>query len=192
MQALNQGRDTIVITTKGLASMGYGLAGAIGTAFAGAARVLHIEGDGGFAQNIQELGTVAANKLNIKTFLLCNDGYASIRMTQKSYFNGHYLGCDARTGLGLPDWHLLAKSFGIPSTELDPEADLKSEIERVVTPEGPQLILVPINPDQTYFPKITSKIDELGNLTSNPIHLMTPDLPDEIGAKVLKFLHHGK
>jgi len=192
MQALNQGRDNVVITTKGLASMGYGLAGAIGTAFAGASRVMHIEGDGGFAQNIQELGTVAVNKLNIKTFLLCNDGYASIRMTQKSYFNGHYLGCDVNTGLGLPDWHLLAKSFGISSTELDPEADLKSEIERAVAPEGPQLILVPINPDQTYFPKITSKIDELGNLTSNPIHLMTPDLPDEIGAKVLKFLHQGK
>ena len=172
--------------------MGYGLAGAIGAAFAGAPRVFHVEGDGGFAQNIQELGTVAANKLNIKTFLLCNDGYASIRMTQKSYFNGHYLGCDASTGLGLPDWHLLAKSFGIPSTELNPEADLKSEIERAVSLEGPQVILVPINPNQTYFPKITSQIDERGNLISNPIHLMTPALPDEISNVVFKYIEQGK
>ncbi len=192
MQSLNQGRDNVVITTKGLASMGYGLAGAIGAAFAGASRVFHVEGDGGFAQNIQELGTVAANKLNIKTFLFCNDGYASIRMTQKSYFDGHYLGCDASTGLGLPDWHLLAKSFGISSTELDPQADLQEEIERVVALEGPQVILVPINPDQTYFPKITSLIDELGNLTSNPIHLMTPDLSDDMAAKVFKFLYPRK
>ena len=188
MQSLNQGRDNVVITTKGLASMGYGLAGAIGAAFAGAPRVFHVEGDGGFAQNIQELGTVAANKLNIKTFLLCNDGYASIRMTQKSYFDGHYLGCDASTGLGLPDWHLLAKSFGIPSIELDPEADLKSEIEKAVALEGPRVILVPINPDQTYFPKITSQIDEQGNLISNPIHLMTPELSVETRNKVFKFI----
>jgi acetolactate synthase-1/2/3 large subunit len=188
MQSLNQGRDNVVITTKGLASMGYGLAGAIGAAFAGAPRVFHVEGDGGFAQNIQELGTVAANRLNIKTFLLCNDGYASIRMTQKSYFDGHYLGCDASTGLGLPDWHLLAKSFGIPSIELDPAADLKSEIEKAVALEGPRVILVPINPDQTYFPKITSKIDEQGNLISNPIHLMTPELSVETSNKVFKYI----
>jgi len=188
MQSLNQGRDNVVITTKGLASMGYGLAGAIGTAFAGAHIVFHVEGDGGFAQNIQELGTVAANKLNIKTFLLCNDGYASIRMTQKSYFDGHYLGCDASTGLGLPDWHLLAKSFGISSTELDPEADLKAEIERAVALEGPLVILVPINPDQTYFPKITSQIDEQGNLISNPIHLMTPELSTEMSKKVFRYI----
>lgn len=188
MQSLNQGRDNVVITTKGLASMGYGLAGAIGTAFAGAPRVFHVEGDGGFAQNIQELGTVAANKLNIKTFLLCNDGYASIRMTQKSYFDGHYLGCDASTGLGLPDWHLLARSFGISSTELDPEADLKAEIEGAVALEGPQVILVPINPDQTYFPKITSQIDEQGNLISNPIHLMTPELSAEMSNKVFRYI----
>jgi acetolactate synthase-1/2/3 large subunit len=188
MQSLNQGRNNVVITTKGLASMGYGLAGAIGTAFAGAPRVFHVEGDGGFAQNIQELGTVAANKLNIKTFILCNDGYASIRMTQKSYFNGHYLGCDASTGLGLPDWHLLAKSFGISSTELKPDADLKLEIEKAVALEGPQVILVLVNPDQTYFPKITSQIDEQGNLISNPIHLMTPELSAEISNKVFRYI----
>jgi acetolactate synthase-1/2/3 large subunit len=188
MQSLNQGRNNVVITTKGLASMGYGLAGAIGTALAGAPRVFHIEGDGGFAQNIQELGTVSANKLNIKTFILCNDGYASIRMTQKSYFDGHYLGCDASTGLGLPDWHLLAKSFGISSTELNPEADLKSEIEKAVAIEGPQVILVPVNPDQTYYPKITSQIDEQGNLISNPIHLMTPELSAEMSNRVFRYI----
>lgn len=188
MQSLNQGRNNVVITSKGLASMGYGLAGAIGTAFAGAPRVFHIEGDGGFAQNIQELGTVSANKLNIKTFILCNDGYASIRMTQKSYFDGHYLGCDASTGLGLPDWHLLAKSFGISSTELNPEADLKSEIEKSVALEGPQVILVPVDPDQTYYPKITSQINEQGNLISNPIHLMTPELSAEMSNRVFRYI----
>ena len=36
--------------------------------------------------------TVAVNGLNLKMFLFCNEGYASIRMTQKNYFDGAYLG----------------------------------------------------------------------------------------------------
>jgi acetolactate synthase-1/2/3 large subunit len=46
MQALQQIDGNTVITDKGLASMGYGLAGAIGAAFKTGGRVIHIEGDG--------------------------------------------------------------------------------------------------------------------------------------------------
>ena len=92
-----------IVNNKALASMGYGLSGAIGAAFANPKkRILHFEGDGGFTQNLQEYGTVAINKLNIKTFLFCDDGYASIRMTQKNYFGGAYMGCDISTKLGIP------------------------------------------------------------------------------------------
>lgn len=64
--------------------MGYGLGGAIVAALASAGRVFHIEGDGGFAQNLQDSGTVRYQNLNIKTFIFCNDGFASIGATQKS------------------------------------------------------------------------------------------------------------
>ena len=70
-----------------------------------------VEGDGSFSQNVQELGTVALQNLNIKIFLLANDGYASIRTTQRNYFGGAYVGCDAASGLGLPDWAALVGSF---------------------------------------------------------------------------------
>ena len=33
---------------------------------------------------MQEFGTVAVNNLNIKTFIFDDNGYASIRMTQKT------------------------------------------------------------------------------------------------------------
>ena len=50
--------------------MGYGLSGAMGTAFAfPEKRVILMEGDGGFSQNLQELGTVMANQLNLKMFV---------------------------------------------------------------------------------------------------------------------------
>jgi acetolactate synthase-1/2/3 large subunit len=188
MQALNQKLGTTVVTNKGLASMGYGLAGAIGAAVSGANRVIHIEGDGGFAQNTQDLGTVSAQSLNIKSFILCNDGYASIRMTQKSYFSGHYLGCDNKTGLGLPDWSHLGKAYSIPVCSLDPKSNLKEQIHKALSTDGPALVLVPVDPDQTYFPKITSRIEAGGQIVSDPLHLMTPELDQETTELVFPYL----
>lgn len=188
MQALLQPSNATVITTKGLASMGYGLGGAIGLAFSGPNRVIHIEGDGGFAQNLQELGTVRANDLNIKTFILSNNGYASIRMTQKSYFEGHYVGCDPSTGLGLPDWKKLFDAFSIPVTQLNPDNPFSEDVLISLNTPGPQAYLVPIDPEQTYFPKITSSVNTDGTMVSNPLHRMTPDLPEELEKKVLRFI----
>ena len=55
MQAFSQKQGQLMTNNKGLASMGYGLAGAIGTAVANASgRTILVEGDGGFAQNLQE------------------------------------------------------------------------------------------------------------------------------------------
>lgn len=83
MQSAEIPSGAFVVTDKGMASMGYGLGGAIGATFKTGSRVIHIEGDGGFAQNLQELGTVSVNNLPIKIFIFDNGGYASIRMTQK-------------------------------------------------------------------------------------------------------------
>ena len=76
-----------------------------------------LEGDGGFTQNLQELATVSMNDLPLKMFLFSNEGYASIRMTQRNYFDGGYLGCDTKSGLGFPDWAELFAAYGIPTVE---------------------------------------------------------------------------
>ncbi|MGA0078988.1 MAG: thiamine pyrophosphate-binding protein, partial [Candidatus Nanopelagicales bacterium] len=108
MQAFQNKTGQYFFNNKALASMGYGLAGSIGAALANRSkRTVLIEGDGGFSQNLQELATVSVNNLNIKMFIFANNGYASIRMTQKNYFEGAYLGCDTESGLGVPDWEIL-------------------------------------------------------------------------------------
>ena len=113
-QMFNQKIGQDIRSNKSLASMGYGMAGAIGAAFSDRKRqVIHIEGDGGFVQNISALSTISHNNLNIKTFIINDGGYASIRMTQSNYFDGNYVGCDPQTGLFFPDWKLLFKSFKI-------------------------------------------------------------------------------
>ncbi len=189
MQTFAQKPGQRIVTNKGLASMGYGLSGAIGAAFAGAGRrTILVEGDGGFTQNLQELGTVAANKLNLKIFLFDDDGYASIRMTQKNYFGGRYVGCDIATGLGIPNWDLLFQAYGIPVMRLYPGYESDPAFLAAFNAPGAAAFLVHIDPTQTYFPKITSRITESGSMESNPLHRMTPDLDDATSAKVFRYL----
>ncbi len=166
-----------MLTNKSLASMGYGLSGAIGAAIAGAGRrTILIEGDGGFAQNMQELGTVAINDLNLKMFIFHDQGHASIRMTQRNYFNGKYLGCDRQSGLGLPHWERLFTAWDIPVMEVPLDFTTNAAfLEKLATP-GPHGFIVPVDPEQTYFPKISSRITATGSMESNPIDRMSPEI----------------
>jgi acetolactate synthase-1/2/3 large subunit len=188
MQAFQLRSGQTMVTDKGLASMGYGLSGAIGVAIADPhRRTILVEGDGGFTQNLQELATVAVNQLNLKMFLFCNEGYASIRMTQKNYFDGAYVGCDVSSGLGFPDWSTLAAAYKIPSYQLKENWHSEPEFLELWNNSSPALFLVPLHPEQTYFPKITSRISASGGMESNPLHLMTPDLSSELSQFAMRY-----
>jgi acetolactate synthase-1/2/3 large subunit len=189
MQVLSQKYGQIVVCNKGLASMGYGLGGAIGASLAHPGRrAVLIEGDGGFAQNLQDLATVVVNRLPIKIFIFANNGYGSIRTTQKNYFDGAYLGCDTETGLGFPDWKLLFRAYGIRSIEIDEAWATNPEVKDLLSANEPVAFVVPIDPLQTYWPKIASRILANGSMQSNPLHEMTPPLPDAILNLVTKHL----
>ena len=189
MQTFAQRAGQRIVTNKGLASMGYGLSGAIGAAFAaGGRRTVLVEGDGGFTQNLQELGTVNANKLNIKIFLFDDNGYASIRMTQRNYFGGRYVGCDTQTGLGIPKWEQLFPAYSVPVMRIGPGYENDPAFLEAFNAPGAHAFLVHIDPVQTYFPKITSHVTASGSMQSNPLHRMTPDLDPDTAAKVFRYI----
>jgi acetolactate synthase-1/2/3 large subunit len=192
MQAFAQRSGQRIITDKGLASMGYGLAGALGASLAHPEkRTILVEGDGGFAQNLQELGTLMTQQLNVKVFLFDNGGYASIQMTQRNYFEGAYMGCDRSTGLGMPDWLQLFSAYGIPATKLDSSKPTDAETLKLLTTQGPAAFIVPIDPEQTYYPKINSRVTETGTMESSPLHLMFPPLDEEVAKVVLPYLRES-
>lgn len=189
MQAFRQRLGQMVVTDKGLASMGYGLSGAIGASYANPGkRTILVEGDGGFAQNIQEVGTVAVGNLPLKIFIYDDGGYASIRMTQTNYFNGEYVGCDRETGLGLPNWLPFFASYGVRAHTLDTKNPFSEEVLAMLNDDKPAAFIVPIDPKQTYFPKIASKVMPDGMMQSNPLHLMSPELPEDVAKRVFKYL----
>jgi acetolactate synthase-1/2/3 large subunit len=192
MQAFQVKRGQRVFNDKGLASMGYGLSGAIGAAFAAEGRrTFLIEGDGGFTQNLQELGTASVNKLNLKIFVFDDNGYASIRMTQKNYFGGRYVGCDIETGLGIPRWDKLFEAYDIPLQMLRPGFESDASFLDALNHSGPVAFLVKIDPQQTYFPKISSRVTASGGMESNPLHFMSPDLDEETAAEVFRYLRQA-
>jgi acetolactate synthase-1/2/3 large subunit len=181
------------LSNKGLASMGYGLAGAIGSSFSqeeGLKTVL-FEGDGGFAQNFQELGTVVRNKLNIKIFITNNNGYSSIKMSQKNYFNGNYIGCDEETGLMFPDWEKLCSSYGLRYFLLDHSTLKTTEFQQLLESNEPVFFEIYSDPDFKYLPRIESIILGNGQMTSKPLHEMFPPLEEELTNK-LRFNGKGQ
>ena len=188
-QSFLQKQGQHVVSNKGMASMGYGLSGAIGAAVAGMGRrVVACEGDGGFAQNLQELGTVAVNRLNIKMFISDNDGYASIRMTQRNYFGGRYVGCDSATGLGLPNWEKLFAAWDVPTMRLTRDFATDQEFLEAFNSPGPYAFIHPVDPKQLYYPKINSRIDPNGGMSSHPLHEMFPYLDEKARAEFLPYL----
>ncbi len=190
MQTFRVKNKQTVITNKGLASMGYGLSGSIGASIFGRnLRTWLFEGDGGFAQNLQELGTVSAQNLNLKMFIMANNGYASIRMTQRNYFNGSWIGCDTSTGLGLANLEALAFAYSIDFVRLsESKEERRMQLTQIKDDAGPILVEVPIDPEQSYFPKISSIALPNGSMRSNPLHLMDPELPLDVKDSVFKYL----
>jgi acetolactate synthase-1/2/3 large subunit len=176
-------------SSKGLASMGVGLAGSIGVALAKKKeKTFLFEGDGGFAQNFQEIGTAIYNKLNLKIFIFDDNGYASIRLTQKNYFNGKYVGCDQTTGLIFPNWVKFFNSYNLKTFIIRKNFEKNKKFLKLFNKKEIVIFLVKIDPEQTYFPKITSFLNKKNGMISNPIHLMTPEIENKKIKNILKYI----
>ncbi len=87
------------ISSGGLGTMGFGLPAAIGAWFADPSRpVVLIDGDGSFQMNIQELGTLVANRIPVKIFVLNNSYLGMVRQWEDMMDDGHhYETCLSRT-----------------------------------------------------------------------------------------------
>ena len=169
-----------IFHTAGLGSMGFGLPSSIAVSLArGRGQTICVDGDGGFQFNIQELETVRRLGLPIKFFVLNNNGYASIRASQTNYFGKASLGCDADTGLTVPDLGKLAAAFGIPFRKIADQSDLRTAVREVLALPGPVLCDVDVIPDETRAPRLSSVQKADGSFVSRPLEDLWPFLDRE-------------
>lgn len=169
-----------MFTNSGCAAMGYGMPAALGAAVARSGangRVICIDGDGSLMMNIQELAVISHNKMNVKLFVLNNNGYHSIRQTQRNLFQPPFIGLDPETGVGFPDFDKLSQAFGFQYFEMSHEDHTDEVLKEVLAAEGPVLCNVIVDPQQNFVPKLSSKVLPDGKIVSPSMDDMFPFLP---------------
>lgn len=177
-----------MINNSAIASMGYGLPAAIGMCVGGGRRTtICLEGDGSMMMNLQELQTVLTNRLPIKIFLINNDGYHSIRITQNNLFGEH-----SKVGIGpesadlsFPEYRKLAEAFGYPYVCARGNEEMKGAVDAALTMEGAVFCEIFTDTEQVWEPKSSTKRLEDGTLVSPPLEDLAPFLPREELEKIM-------
>jgi acetolactate synthase-1/2/3 large subunit len=166
--------------TAGLGAMGYAIPMAIAVAVANPGReVIAVDGDGGFQFNIQELETIHRLQLPIKFFVMNNDGYSSIRASQKAYFGSASLGADKHTGITIPNLSKVGASYGLGTYVIRDQTHLREEVRKVLDMKGPVLCDVVVLPDEVRAPRLQSYQRPDGSFVSKPLEDLFPFLSRE-------------
>lgn len=159
------------ISSGGLGTMGFGLPAAIGAWFANPDKPLVlIDGDGSFQMNIQELATVAANRIPVKMFVLNNSFLGMVRQWEDMMDGGHhYETCLARSAECKPDCTLtdpacrrqIPDLLGleqvyprIRATRITETARLWEGIQEALATPGPTLVDIWIDKTEDVLPMV--------------------------------------
>ncbi|BBE30624.1 acetolactate synthase [Tepiditoga spiralis] len=159
MQSFKVKKGQRVYNNEGFGSMGFGLPASIAGTIALNRRTVCITGDGGIQMNIQELETLRRLNLNLKCFVLDNNGYGSIVNTQNNYFKGNYVGSNEESGLTLPSMEKLSKAYNLKFYEIKNNDYLIKYIDEILEYNGPVICNVKIPETFTTMPRTKSKVE---------------------------------
>ena len=167
-----------LFSDSGSAPMGFDLPGAIGaTVGAGRKRVVCVAGDGSIMLNLQELQTIHGLGLPVKVFVLNNDGYHSIRQTQRNFFPGNDVGSGPESGVTFPSFERIAYGFDLPFARASSHAEVRDVIRRTLDVRGPAMAEIVLDLAQPFAPKVSSKRLPDGRMVTAPLEDMAPFLP---------------
>lgn len=139
-------------TSCGLGAMGYGLPASVGAQFARPNdKVFLITGDGSLQMSIQELGTIAQNKLPIKIILLNNGVLGMVRQWQKMFYDERYSQIQLE---GNPDFVKVAEAYGIRGIHVNSPDQVRGAISEAINHPGPVLLDFAISPDENVLPLV--------------------------------------
>lgn len=170
------------ISNSAVASMGYDLPAAIGACLAreNDQDIILLTGDGSIQMNLQELQTIIHHRLPIKIFLINNNGYHSIRQTQKNFFGEPLVGIGGDShDLSFPAMEKLAAAYGYPYFAAHHNEELAAAVEQTLAVSGPVICEVFVSTDQNFEPKSSAKRLPDGTMVSPPLEDLSPFLPDE-------------
>ena len=139
------------ISSGGLGTMGFGLPAAIGAKVGCPdSTVWCIDGDGSFQMTIQELATIAQEKVALKIAILHNTYLGMVRQWQELFYGKRYVA----TPLSSPDYLKVAEAYGIPALRIKHKEEVIPAIERAMAEKGPFLIDFIVEPEENVYPMV--------------------------------------
>ncbi|NJN73797.1 MAG: biosynthetic-type acetolactate synthase large subunit [Limnothrix sp. RL_2_0] len=141
------------ISSAGLGTMGFGMPAAMGAKVAlPDDEVICVSGDSSFQMCLQELATLVQYNIAVKTIILNNGWQGMVRQWQQNFYGKRY--SESNMEVGMPDFELLAKAFGMKGMVVDRPEDLSAAIAEMIAHDGPVLLDVRVKRDENCYPMV--------------------------------------
>ena len=144
-----------LLNSGGLGTMGFALPAAVGAAVANQdteRAVVAIIGDGSFQMSMQELGTIAQEKLPVKILILNNNYLGMVRQWQELFFARRYSHVD----ISSPDLAQIAAAYNIPYLRAEQTGEVGDALAAFWAATGPVLLEVAVTKEENIFPIVPS------------------------------------
>jgi acetolactate synthase-1/2/3 large subunit len=174
--SFRKGQRAIHPTSQG--AMGYALPAGIGAYYSTKKQTVVAVGDGSIMMNLQELQTIAYNKIPLKIFVINNNCYSVIRKRQVDLFRTRTIGTDKDNGVSCPDFKKVAECFGLQYEIISSPTELKSKLPIVLNCDQPIICEVMAPHDQCYIHNSYRRTSK-GKFVHAPIEDQSPFLDRE-------------
>ena len=174
MQSFKTKKNQRLFTSSGIAAMGFGLPGLIGTYFAEKSKTpICITGDGGIMFNLQELQTIKNYKIPAKIFIINNGGYLTMKLMQKKNFK-KFIGSDKKSGLELPNFSKLSKGFDYDFFTINTEKGIDKILSKILKSNKAVICEVMMPPMQELVPRVQTQMNKDGTFEPAMLDNMYP------------------
>ncbi len=134
-----------LVTPQEFGCLGFSFPAALGVKLARPdAPVICINGDGGFAMNMQELETAIRCRLNPIVLVLNNFSWGVEKSYQKDFFQQRYVGAN----IGNPRFDRLAESFGARGVRVERADEIGDVVREALKSELPTVVDVIVDPSE--------------------------------------------
>ena len=188
MQSFEIKKKQRLFTSSGLAAMGFGIPGAIGSYYGNPnKKLVCIIGDGGAMFNLQELQTIVSYNIPVKIFLINNEGYLTMKLMQKKNFD-KFVGASKKSGLSMPNFLKISNAFKIKNLDINSEQKLKKNIKKIINSKDSFFTQINMPGFQELIPRVQSKLKANGDFVPATLDNMYPFLQEEEHEKIINDL----
>jgi acetolactate synthase-1/2/3 large subunit len=170
---INYGDNQRCLHPASQGCMGVALPASIGACYACGHAVTSVNGDGSIMMNLQELQTIAFNRLPIRIIIVNNGIYSVIRKRQLELFRTRTVGTDVQNGVSVPDYKKVAECFGLKYMRVDGTKDLRTKLQELQTIDEPIICEIMSVPDQDYL-RTSAAFNSQRRYVNRPIEDLYP------------------